>query len=295
MIFGKIKTHYANLYKKLSIGVSAIFALPASRKLEKQFDGLIDDTPSEYDKHIDKIFNETGIGGGYHRHFDESHSPLKMLEKVRETFKEDTLSDEVKNYVISLLKDLQTINGIPLFNISDKQKFDDIANYINSTFGIKKSWIMDIMSVNMAEVFMATVGALALIYNWSDKEKLEFKSEIASSMVLSSLIAANPLLLIVSVISLGTTYTQKKAKKEMNKGTVTGLASTGSFLITANLFASPLIGVIFGFAVAIAIRKNIKKYKTEDILPEIRKLTKKHEELIKGAAIGAAFVAITGI
>ena len=53
--------------------------------------------------------------------------------------------------------------------------------------------------------------------------------------------------------------------------------------------------VIFGFAVAIAIRKNIKKYKTEDILPEIRKLTKKHEELIKGAAIGAAFVAITGI
>ena len=119
MILEKIKTHYANLYKKLSIGVSAIFALPASRKLEKQFDGLIDDTPSEYDKHIDKIFNETGIGGGYHRHFDESHSPLKMWGKVRETSKEDTLSDEVKNYVISLLKDLQTINGIPLFNISD--------------------------------------------------------------------------------------------------------------------------------------------------------------------------------
>lgn len=295
MALKKIKNHYLNVFKKLTMGVSGLFALPAARKLEKQFDNLVDETPSVYDRKIDEIYNSTHIGGGYHRHFDESHSPILMWEKVKETSSDDSLTTEMQNYIVSLFKDMQTINGIPLFNINNKQSFDLFASHLSTTYSIPKSWLMDFMSVNVAEVFTSTIGALALFYGWNKNEKIEFKSEIASSLTLSSLIAANPLLLVFSLISLGRTYTQKKSKKEMNKGALTGLATTGSFLITANLFASPLIGIILGFAVAVTIRRNIKKYKTKDLIPEIKKLTQKHKEFLVGAGIGAAFVALTGM
>ena len=43
-----------------------------------------------------------------HRHFDGSHSPIQMWEKVKATLPDDTNFEEFKNYVLSNIKDLQT-------------------------------------------------------------------------------------------------------------------------------------------------------------------------------------------
>ena len=43
-----------------------------------------------YDAKIDEFYNATHIGGFTHRHFDGSHTPLQMWEKVKEALPDDT-------------------------------------------------------------------------------------------------------------------------------------------------------------------------------------------------------------
>ena len=87
-----------------------------------------------------------------------------MWEKVKATLPDDTNFEEFKNYVLSLSKDLQTTMGIPLFNIDNKEAYDKFANYMSSNFSVKKSWLLDIQSVNLAEIFGATLGGIINVW-----------------------------------------------------------------------------------------------------------------------------------
>ena len=42
--------------------------------------------------------------------------------------------------------------------INDKETYDQFASYMSKHFAIKKSWLLDIQSVNLTEVFGATIG-----------------------------------------------------------------------------------------------------------------------------------------
>ena len=136
--------------RQAAVGIAGLFSVPFGKKIEKSFTKIIDDKPTIYDDKIDKFYNETHIGGFTHRHFDGSHSPIQMWEKVKATLPDDTNFEEFKNYVLSLSKDLQTTMGIPLFNIDNKEAYDKFANYMSSNFSVKKSWLLDIQSVNLA-------------------------------------------------------------------------------------------------------------------------------------------------
>lgn len=52
--------------------------------------------------------------------------------------------------------------GIPLININNKESFDKFAEFMNQKFAIKTSWLLDIQSVNLSEIFGATLGVVAL-------------------------------------------------------------------------------------------------------------------------------------
>jgi hypothetical protein len=277
--------------RQAAVGIAGLFSVPFGKKIEKSFTKIIDDKPTIYDDKIDKFYNETHIGGFTHRHFDGSHSPIQMWEKVKATLPDDTNFEEFKNYVLSLSKDLQTTMGIPLFNIDNKEAYDKFANYMSSNFSVKKSWLLDIQSVNLAEIFGATLGVVSLMFGWKQKEKEEFANH-ASSLILAGAVSANPILLIVSLVSWAKSYTKNKNKKAFKEGTIKGLLGMGSFIMSASLFASPLLGIIIGLVVLIVVKRKLKKIEVSEIYDWFKKQIKEHGKVL-AAMGGGAGIAIT--
>ena len=100
-----------NIIKKIrqaAIAFAGIFSTSFGKTLERKFGNIIDETATPYDAKIDKFYNdsirdaETNYGSYDHRHFDFSHTPIKMWEKVKETFPDDSRIEELNNYFSSL-------------------------------------------------------------------------------------------------------------------------------------------------------------------------------------------------
>src|SRR5210317_1265023 len=151
---------------KIAASLAATFSLPFGKKIEKAVAHIVDESPTVYDDKIDEIYNATHIGGPNHRIFDESHSPILMWEKVKATLPDDYRTEEIANYFLSLIKDMQTIKGIPLFNINNKELYDQAVEKMSLTFSIKKSWFADAITINLSEFFVTTIGFLAFFYSW---------------------------------------------------------------------------------------------------------------------------------
>jgi len=246
--------YFIKRLRQAALGIAGLFSVPFGKKVEKSLSKIIDDKATIYDEKIDKFYNETHIGGFTHRHFDGSHTPHQMWEKVKETLPDDSNLEELKNYFLSLFKDLQTPMGIPLHNIDNKEAFDKFAIHMSEKFAVKKSWLLDIQSVNLSEIFGATLGVVALMFGWKKHEKEEF-ANLSSSLILGGAVGANPILLIVSIVSWAKSYTKDKNKKAFKEGTIKGLLGMGSFIMTTSLFASPLLGIIIGLVVLIVVKK----------------------------------------
>jgi len=265
-----------------SVLFSGLLAVPYGKQLERFFSNIIDETPTIYDKTIDKFYNETGIASYLHRLFDHSHSPIMMWEKVKVTLPNDSNLDELKNYFISMAKDLQTPMGIPLHNIDNKEAYELLVAKISNTFLIKKQWLYDFQSVDILEVFSSTIGVVALFFGWKNKDKEEF-AELCASLGLAGAVGANPFLLIIALISLAKAFTQNKNKNKFKRGSLRGFLGMGSFIMTASLFSSPILGVIIGLVVAISVKKTLKKMEFQEVYEWFRENIKKYAETISNA------------
>ena len=285
--------YFIKRLRQAALGIAGLFSVPFGKKVEKSLSKIIDDKATIYDQQIDKFYNETHIGGFTHRHFDGSHTPLQMWEKVKETLPNDSNFEELKNYFLSLFKDLQTPMGIPLHNIDNKEAFDKFAIHMSEKFAVKKSWLLDIQSVNLSEIFGATIGVVALMFGWKKHEKEEF-ANLASSLILAGAVSANPILLIVSIVSWAKSYTKDKNKKAFKKGTIEGLLGMGSFIMTASLFASPLLGIIIGLVVLIVVKKQLKKIEVSEIYDWFRDQIKKHGKTLAAMGGGAGIAMMMG-
>jgi hypothetical protein len=279
---------------KISASLSATFALPIGNKIEVAIGDIIDDKPTIYDDKIDSIYNATHIGGPNHRIFDGSHSPTAMWEKVKETLPDDTRLEELQNYFLSLIKDMQTVKGIPLTNINNKEAYEQAVAKMNYNFGISKNWFSDALTINLSEFFVTSVGVLAFVFKWKKREKAEF-ADLASSLLTAATVGANPFLFIVSLISLGASFTKDKRKKNFKKGALRGFFGMGSFFLAAGVFSSPLLGLIFGLCVALTVRRVLKKIPEKEIINWTKEQLKEHKKLIIGVGIGVGITALTGL
>ena len=277
-----MKSWVKDKFNTVSVALSGLLAVPYGKQLEKFVSNIIDETPTLYDKAIDKNYNDTGIVSYLHRLFDDSHSPIKMWEKVRETLPDDSNLEELKNYFISMAKDLQTPMGIPLHNIENMEAYNSLASKISSTFFIKKQWLYDFQSVDVLEVLSSTIGVVALFFGWKKKDKEEF-AELCASLGLAGAVGANPFLLIIALIALAKSYTQNKNKNKFKRGSLRGFVGMGSFIMTASLFSSPLLGIIIGLVVAIILKKKMKEMNFSEIYEWFKENIKKYAETISNA------------
>ena len=279
--------------RQAAIGLAGLFSVPFGKKVEKYLSNIVDETPTIYDKKIDEFYNATHIGGYTHRHFDGSHTPIQMWEKVKEALPNDSNYEELKNYMFSLFKDLQTPMGIPLHNIDNKQSYDALVAYLSEHYAIKKSWLLDFQSVNLSEVFSGTLGVVALFFGWKKNEKEQF-AELASSLILAGAVSANPLLLIVSIVSWAKSYTKNKNQKKFKQGTIKGLLGMGSFIMTASLFSSPVLGIIIGLAVLIVVKKSLKRIEISEIYDWFKDQLKEHGKVLAAMGGGAGIMMMIG-
>ena len=120
------------------------------------------------------------------------------------------------------------------------------------------------------------------------KDKEEF-AELCASLGLAGAVGANPILLIISIVSLAKSYTQNKNKNKFKSGTLKGFVGMGSFIMTASLFSSPLIGVIVGLAVAISIKKSLKKLEYQEVYDWFKENITKYADTISSTT-GATYL-----
>lgn len=195
-----------------------------------------------YDKAMDAEYLATHIGGGAHRLFDGGHTISGAWRAARNAASDDTLTEEMLGAVQGLLRDVSTPRGLPLANW-DKGTFDSVAESLQSSFGIPKSWFGDLVSYDAAELLGSTVGVVSVIFNWNKAESETF-AQLAASMGLSATLSANPLLMLVSVVALARAF--DKARSGDSYVDVADGAFKGALTSGASMGAVALVGAAGG-------------------------------------------------
>ena len=227
-----------------------------------------------YDRAIDAIYNETHIGGGNHRLFDESHTLGGMFEKVKGTYPDDTFLQEILASVSAWFKDVTTPGGIPFFNRDNKDHYDQSAQWMADNIpGASKKWFYDLHMYDVFEILASTLGVVGAMF-FLKKEDYKKLSELLGSMSILSILAANPLMGI-SVIVI-TTYTYYTKKKKLNvKSASRGVIKS---MITWIIFSIIGLPVLISIVILIVSYRLIKKtsVKSEDVYNYIKDLWNKY-------------------
>jgi len=203
---------------------------------------VVNGSATIYDKAMDAKYLETHIGGGLHRLFDGGHTISGAWDAARDASADDTLIEEMLGAVQGLMRDVSTPMGLPLANW-DKETFDSVAESLQSSFGIPKSWFADLVSYDAAELLGGTVGVVSTIFAWN-KADAETFATLAASMGLSATLSANPLLLPVSVVALARAF--HKSRTDGSYSEVADGAFKGAVASGASMGAVALVGVAGG-------------------------------------------------
>ncbi|MCK5583390.1 MAG: hypothetical protein KAI33_06350, partial [Elusimicrobiales bacterium] len=241
--------------------VNAYVSTDAVLNLEHVLQGFVKDLPiTIYDKSADAIYNSSHVGGGLHRLFDESHTIAGMWDKVQGANPNDSIFEELSGFFSAYYKDVMTPAGMPLFTINP-DSYNKLADMLKSV-GVSKDWTADALAFNVPEILGSTLGILSLVYNWKKKD-LEKFSEMVGHFGVSSIASANPLLMIVIIVSLA--YNFNLAKNENDYSTLVdslahGGVISGLFIATSFIIGGPvIIGILSGLIVIILLDSKVKK------------------------------------
>ena len=195
-----------------------------------------------YGKAIDAEYLATFIGGANHRMFDGGHSLLGAIKAVRDASPDDSVIEEVSEFLQELFRDMTTVKGLPLATW-DKATFAEVAGFLETNLRIPKDWFYDLNSYDAAELLGGVIGIVATALCWNRADTETF-SKLVGGMGVSALVSANPLLLLITVIALA-----KAFHKAHRTGDFTALvdgALKGSIGAGSTLAAVSLVGALGG-------------------------------------------------
>ena len=205
-----------------------------------------------YDRAMDARFIETGIGGSHHRLFDGGHSISGAFAASRGASPDDTIVQEAMGAMLGLFRDASTPHGIPLATWN-QDTFNRVAGTLESSFHIPKSWFVGLNTFTFAELIGATIGTVAVIFAWNRADSETF-AKLVGGMGMSAALAANPLLAVVTVVSLARAFHNARRAGEI-PDFVDGLVKGG--LVAGATFAAIAIvgagGGPAGLALLVAV------------------------------------------
>lgn len=201
-----------------------------------------------YDRAMDAHYIASGEGGALHRVIDGSHDLAGAWSAVSSASDTDSLVQEVSGYLSAIWNDLATPMGIPVISV-EKGAFDSAAVELNDALGISKTTFADALSVNATELLGPTIGALALVLNWNDEDVANI-SRLTGALIPTTVLAANPLLLLVAIVALARSYHLAKHGDDFG-GMVSGLAQGGvgsaAFVVAVSAVSGPVwVSIVVG-------------------------------------------------
>ena len=257
--------------------LNSILATDVSKSLESWLKAAAETTPTIYDKAADAVYNASHIGGGQlHRLLDGSHTPWGMWDKTHNALADDSFHQETSGYFAALWHDFTTRVGIPIATWN-QSNYNQVAGYLNETFGIPRSWFQDVLHINAIEFLGSSIGVIGVAYQRNKKDVKQF-SLLCESLGVSATMSANPALGVVALAGLGKSFMDSKTKNEdvgfedLLEGLSKGGIGTGLVLETSSVLGGPsLMGLIAGICVGTAAHKamNIVQLKSiaEFMLP----------------------------
>ena len=138
---------------------------------------------------------------------------------------------------------------------------EELAQYDASYIGISVSWVNDLAPYDFVELIAGSVGILAVALNWNNDDVEEFSS-LVGAMGLSSVASANPLMMIVTLVSLARAFHLARKSgdwKEFSDGIAKGGVCVGAVLLATSLISGPAVVVLLtGICVGILANQATK-------------------------------------
>lgn len=217
-----------------------------ANSLTTEINGLVQNMVSGsatiYDKAMDAEFIATHIGGSQHRLFDGGHTIIGAFRAGHTASPDDNIIQEALGTMQGLLRDVSTPRGLPLANW-DYETYQTVAETLESSFHIPKSWFYDLNTYDAADLLGAAIGAVSLVFNWNRADTETF-AKLAGGMGLSAVFSANPLLLILTVVAMARAFHLARLSGEYTEfvdGQFKGVVGAG-----ATIGAVSVVGIAGG-------------------------------------------------
>ena len=241
----------------------ALLANNLSGEINGLMQSMVKGSPTIYDKAMDAEFIATHIGGAQHRLFDGGHTIIGAFRAGHAASPDDNIIQEAMGTLQGLLRDVSTPGGLPLANW-DQETYRRVSEALDSNFHIPKSWFYDLNTYDAADLLGGAVGAVALILNWNRADTETF-AQLAGGMGLSSIMSANPLLLILTVVALARAFHLARKSGEYREfvdGQFKGVVGAGATLGVVSLVGiaggpaglALLAGLVTGILVSRAMK-----------------------------------------
>ena len=230
-----------------------------SRAMNAWFQDLVSGRATIYDKAMDSVYHQTGVGGNYHRLFDGGHTLTGAFQAVRNASPDDSIFEEAAGLLQALARDATTPRGLPLVTW-EQDTFNNLAGAVEN-FGISRAWLNDMVSYDAVELIAGSIGIVAVALNWNNDDVEEFSN--ITGMGLSAVVSANPLMLIVTVVALARSFHLARKSgdwKEFTDGLAKGGICTGAVLLATSLVSGPAVVVLLtGICVGILANQATKR------------------------------------
>jgi hypothetical protein len=225
----------------VSTWYSSFLATDAVSQLDSWMRDSLTSGSSIYDRAMDSVYVETAIGGKYHRLFDGQHDLIGAWNAAAAASPDDSTLQEVAGYFSALWNDMATPMGLPIATLSP-ENFDQIAAQAEGFLGVSRGWLYDGFTQTASELAGAALGALAVCLCWSAADTEE-ASRLAGSTIMASALAANPALLLVSLVCFVRAFHMAKHGKDLSgllAGVSQGGAGSAAFVVAASLVSGPV-------------------------------------------------------
>ena len=256
-----VKAKAASASSEATALSQGLLATQLSKSLNELLHKMVDGRPNRFDKAMDaKYINpatKPEMAGNYHRLFDGGHTIKGAFDASRSASPNDNILEEALGTMRGLFRDGTTERGLPLATW-DKDTFNSVAESLDSTFHIPKTWFYDLNTYDASEVLGATVGTISLLFNWKRAETETF-GKLVGGTGLAGTLSANPLLLVITLVALARAFHKARQSgeyRELADGTFRGGLGTGATMGAIWIVGGPaIIALLVGIVTGVAVNK----------------------------------------
>jgi len=208
--------------------------------------------PSLCDRAMDSVYIASGIGGGYHRHFDGGHTILGAFSACDKVLRDKHLIARIVEVGKSLYRDFKTPRGVPLVTLN-QQRVNGWRPML-SQIGLSTRTIYELNSFTPLKAFYTVLTAVVIAYDW-DVQDVERYTEFVLATTVLNAVWMNPVGMVVSMIGVVNLYVKVPTEALFAhiapaiKGLVVGAITAG----VGVLLPHTVIGAMATLAVAVTV------------------------------------------